>query len=133
MSNPSNLETRVEELESRVSELEQLIHDGKAGGKITGMREFVKEFAPSTHTERALAIAYYLEQKQGQDNFTSKDIEQGYRTCREQKPANMSDVLAGLEDNSWAMDDGKDGQTRLRRLTAKGLSVIEEVVDDGSE
>jgi len=30
------------------------------------------------------------------------------------------------------MDDGKDGQTRLRRLTNKGLARIEEVTADES-
>lgn len=127
MSNTAvDVEARIEELESRVSELEDLIHDGQAGDDVTGMREFVNDVDPDTHTERALAIAYYLDQYQGQENFTSKDIEEGYRTCRVQKPANMSDVLAGLEDQGWAMEDGKDGQTRLRRLTDDGLAEIEE-------
>jgi hypothetical protein len=132
MSDTADVEARIEELESRISELEQLIHDGQADGDVTGMREFVEEFDPDSHPERALAIAYYLDHHQGHENFTSKDIEDGYRTCRVQKPANMSDVLAALEEKEWAMDDGKDGQTRLRRLTKDGLAEVNEVIDDGA-
>jgi hypothetical protein len=128
------LEERVAELESRISELEQLIHDEGATDDVTGMREFVQQIDPDAHTKRALAIAYYLDQYQGQENFSSKDIEEGYRTCRVQKPANMSDTVGVLEDKGWAMDDGKgdDGQTRLRRLTGDGLNAIEEVLEDGA-
>lgn len=132
MSENEDLEQRVTELESRLGELEQLVHDGQAGDDVTGMREFVEKTAPDTHAERALAIAYYLDQYQGQENFTRADIEAGYRTCRIQKPANMSDTLSKLEDREWTMDDGKDGQARLRRLTSEGLNQIEEVLDDGS-
>jgi len=132
MSDTTDVKARIEELESRVSELEKLIHDGQAGDGITGMREFVNDVDPGAHTERALAIAYYLDQYQGQENFTSTDIEEGYRTCRVQKPANMSDVLAGLEEQGWVMDDGEDGQARLRRLTTTGLAKIEEVTDNGA-
>lgn len=133
-SEQENLEERVTELESRIDELEQLIHDGGATDDVTGMREFVQQIDPGPHTERALAIAYYLEQYQGQENFSSHDIEEGYRTCRVQKPANMSDTVGVLEEKGWAMDDGKqdDGQTRLRRLTGDGLDEIEGVLEDGA-
>jgi hypothetical protein len=132
MSETEDLESRVAELETRVDELEQLIHDGHASDDVTGMREFVDEINPDTHADRALAIAYYLDQYHSQDNFTRGDLEDGYRTCRIQKPANMSDVMANLEEKGWAMDDGKDGQSRLRRLTKDGFAEIEEVIDDGA-
>jgi hypothetical protein len=132
MSDTADLEARIDDLESRLNELEQVIHDGNAGDDVTGMREFVARTEPDTHAERALAIAYYLDQYQGHKNFTRADLEEGYRTCREQKPANMSDVIGDLEDKGWAMDDGKDGQSKLRRLTADGLAAIEEGLDDGA-
>lgn len=125
MSDIDELENRIDKLESRLSEIEQLIHDGKASEQVTGIREFIEKIDPTTHVERALAIAYYLEQHQGRENFCKADIEEGYRTCRIQKPANMSDVIASLEEKGWAMDDGKDGQSRLRRLTTEGLAEIE--------
>ena len=130
MSDADDMAAKIESLEARVDELEQLIHDGQAGDDVTGMREFIEDFNPGTHAERALAIAYYLERYQGQDNFSSADIEDGYRTCRVQKPANMSDVIGDLEEKNWAMDDGKDGNTRLRRLTGEGIDTIEDAIDE---
>ncbi|WP_135665199.1 hypothetical protein [Halorhabdus rudnickae] len=132
MTEVEALETRVEELESRVNELEQLIHDGQGTDEVTGLREFVNQINPSTHVERALAIGYYLEQYQGQENFTRADLEEEYRTCRVQKPANMSDVLANLREKEWAMPDGEKGQSKPHRLTADGLTQIEEGLSDGA-
>lgn len=132
MPDEDQLEARIDDLEARVGDLEQLVHDGAAGDDVTGMREFVDQTDPDSHPERALAIAYYLDQYQGYENFTRTDIEDGYRTCRTQKPANLSDTLAALEDKGWAMDDGKDGKSRLRRLTGDGLDVIEEEIDNGA-
>jgi len=132
MDEPKKISARLEDLETRVSDLEQLIHDTHNGDNVTGMREFVENVDPDTHVERALAIAYYMDQFLGEENFTTKDIEEGYRTCRVQKPANMSDTVAELDKKGWAMDNGKDGQTRLRRLTGGGLNKIEEVIDDES-
>ncbi|MBX0287959.1 hypothetical protein EGH22_16625 [Halomicroarcula sp. F28] len=129
MSDADDMAAKIESLEARVDELEQLIHDGQASDDVTGMREFVEDFGPDTHAERALAIAYYLEQYQNHENFSSADIEDGYRTCRVQKPANMSDVLGDLEDKEWAMSDGKEGNTRFRRLTIEGLNTVEKAID----
>jgi len=125
MSDTPDLEDRVEELETRITKLEKVVHDGRAGDDVTGMREFVEKIEPSSHPERALAIGYYLDQFEGYENFTRADIEDGYRTCRVQKPANMSDVLGSLRDKGWTMDDGKDGQSQLHRLTNDGISEIE--------
>lgn len=128
-----DLEERVTELESRLSKLEKIINDGEEIKNPIGMREFVQKVDPDTHTERALAIAYYLDQYQGQESFSSGDIEAGYRTCRVKKPANISDTVSNLVDNNWAMDDGNEGRTRLRRLTNDGLNKIEEVLEDGTQ
>jgi len=125
MSNVENLTERIEMLEDRVSTLESVLHDGQHRGDVTSMRKFVERVSPTTHAQRALTIAYYLDQYQGQENFMSNDLEAGYRTCRIQKPANMSDILAGMDDKEWIMDDGHDGQTKLRRLTKEGLEKIE--------
>jgi hypothetical protein len=125
----TNLETRVAELEQRVDELERLIQEGKIDEEVTRMEDLVHEVDPSTHAERALVIGYYLERHQGRENFTRADIEEGYRTCRLPKPANMSDVLSSLESKEWATPDGKDGQSKLRRLTRAGINKIQEELE----
>lgn len=129
----SELREEVEDLKERVSRLEERLESGSASSEnVTGLREFVGEFDPSTHTERALAIGYHLDEHQGQEKFTSDDIEDGYRTARESPPANMSDVLANCEERDWMMRDGEEGQTQLRMLTSGGLDYVEEVLEDGA-
>lgn len=128
----SNLETRLQEVESRVETVERRIEQGDVAEETSGLHEFVQRFDPETHTERALAIAYHLDRHQGRDNFTVADITDGYRTIRTQKPANVSDVLSQVEGKGWIMDDGKEGRTRLWRLTNDGLAEVEEVISDGT-
>lgn len=128
----SSLETRLQEVEDRMDTMERRIEEGGVTEETTGLHELVQRFDPETHTERALAIAYHLEKHRGRDNFTVSDIGGGYRTIRTQKAANMSDVLSQVEKRGWIMDDGKEGRTRLWRLTNDGLSEVEEVIDDGA-
>ena len=127
-----SLETRLQEAEDRIKKIERRIDEGDVAEETTGLRDLVQRFGPETHTERALAIAYHLDRHQGQDNFTVADVNDGYRTIRSQKPANMSDVLSQVEGKGWIMDDGKDSRTRLWRLTNDGLSEVEEVIHDGA-
>lgn len=128
-----HLREEVEDLKERVSRLEERLESGEgAPDDVVGLRDFVSDFDPNTHTERALMIGYHLDQHQGQEKFTSDDIKDGYRTAREPLPANMSDVLAKCEDQDWMMRDGEDGQTQLRMVTRDGLSHVEEVMEDGA-
>lgn len=123
------LRTHVEDLQERVSELEQRL-DGDESQKDTGdIRRFVESCNPSSHTERSLAIAYYLETYRGKENFTVADVEDGYRECRVQIAGNMSDVLGRMEDNNWLLRDGKENRKQLWRLTASGLNKVEEKID----
>lgn len=62
MSDSEDLEAKVAALEERVTALENILHDGGGEHDSTGIREFVISIDPSSHKERALAIAYYLDQ-----------------------------------------------------------------------
>lgn len=42
----------------------------------------------------------------------------------------MSDVLAAMDEAGWIMLDGKDGQSKLRRLTGEGLDEVEDRIND---
>ncbi len=126
------LRAQVTELKERVTELENRL-DGTAENESTeGIREFVESFEPSSHTERSLSIAYYLEHYRGKESFTVEDIEGGYRECRVKPAGNMSDVLGRMEERDWLLRDGKEGQTQLWRLTATALDTVEEEVKNGS-
>ncbi len=133
MSNEVNeLRTQLLELKERVTELETRLN-GQAKPEVAdGIREFVESFNPSSHTERSLPIAYYLESYRGKESFTVGDIEEGYREIREKPAGNMSDVLGRMEDRDWLLRDGKDGHTQLWRLTATALETVEEEVNNGA-
>lgn len=126
------LRSQVKQLQERVTELERHL-DGKEEPEVAdGIRKFVESFGPSSHTERALSVAYYLESYRGKENFTVGNIEDGYRECRVKPASNMSDVLGRMEDRDWLLRDGTNGQTQLWRLTATALETVEEEINDGT-
>lgn len=121
------LQERVEELEERITAIEQRFEAGDMPEETADLRSFVEEVGPSTHVERAVVIGYYLEKHQDYSNFIIEDIEEGYRTCKVQKPANLSDSLANAEKNGWLMRDGKSDRFQLWILTGEGEEYVEEV------
>lgn len=127
--NTEALRERVEELEERVATIEQRFESGDIPEETDDLRSFVEEVNPSTHIERAVVIGYYLEKHQGRSNFTVEDIEEGYRTCKVQKPANLSDSLANAERKGWLMRDGETDRFQLWILTGEGEDYVEEVRD----
>ncbi|WP_124190539.1 hypothetical protein [Natrarchaeobius oligotrophus] len=133
MSNEvEGLRTQVNQLEERVNELEQRLDGNEELETKEGIREFVESLDPSSHTERALYVAYYLEPYRGKETFDVGDIEEGYRECRMKPAGNMSDVLGRMEDRDWLLRNGTDGQTQLWRLTGTALETVEEEIDNGA-
>lgn len=127
------LRQEVEELKERVNALEAMIEDDSAAiSRSMDLPTFVHEFNPSNHPERIAAIAYYREAYEGEDTFTTADIRKGYERARLQKPSNISDSIGGAESKGWVQRTGNDGNTTVRRLTKKGMDMVEEVMDDGA-
>ncbi len=127
------LREEVEYLKSRVQDLEAMM-EGETPSVTRSMdlSTFIQDFDPTTHTERAAAIAYYLEAYEDQDEFMVSDISEGYEQARISPPANMSDVVGSCEDQGWVMRKGKDGQSTIRQLTKAGIEMVEEEVDNGA-
>jgi hypothetical protein len=123
------LQERVEQLEDRVATIEERFESGEVPDEPADLRTFVEQVDPSTHVERVVTIGYHLENQQGRENFNIEDIEEGYRTCKIQKPANPSDALANAEKRGWLMRDGKDEHYQLWILTHEGEQHVEEVND----
>lgn len=124
------LREEISELTERVDEIERRMNQEGEQTYTGDLREFVESFQPDSHTERSLAIAYYIEQFRGQENFTVDAIKDGYRECRVKSPANMSDVLGGMEENEWLLRDGKEERKQLWRLTATAQEEVEERIKD---
>lgn len=125
------LEQQIEQLRERVNDIEGLL-EGNHAIASNGMRAFVLDQDLGTHTERATAIGYFLEFEEDQDNFTSHDLEEGYRTCRLQKPSNPSDILAKAENRGWLMRDSESERTQLWRLTNDGIDFVKGGRGDGN-
>lgn len=120
------LRAHLTHLEERVTELERRLEGDEVPDVDEGLRGFVESFNPTSHTQRALSIAYYLENFRDNETFTVADIEEGYRECRVKPASNMSDVLGRMEGRDWLLRDGTEGQTQLWRLTATALETVEE-------
>lgn len=125
MATSSELEERVEDLEQRIKELEELV-GGTMVPAESDLEARLKKVQPGTHVERATTIGYHLMHVEGEDPFTSTDIEEAYDECRTPKPANMSDVLNGAEERGWMMNTDTRGQTKLWRVTTDGDEAVEE-------
>jgi len=128
----ADLEAEVDDLRERVERLEHLVDDDpERVDDVPTLSTFVTEAEPSTHAERALLIAYYLEQYEGQDTFTTNAIEDGYIEARMKPPVNLSDTLADCGEKGWVLEAGTEdgGQSRLRRLTNDGMQTAEGLIN----
>lgn len=74
----SDIEQRVAELEDRVQSLENKLETG-TDVEIDSLKDFVNEVDPENHDETFLAIGYYFENKEGEGEFTAKEVEEGYK------------------------------------------------------
>jgi len=127
------LRAEIEDLKSRVQSLETKVEDeGPSVTRSMDLSTFIQDFDPDTHTERAAAIAYYLEAYEDKAEFVASDISECYEQARISPPANMSDVLGSCEDQGWVMRKGKDGQSTVRQLTKAGIDMIQEEVENGA-
>lgn len=125
MADIEELQQEVSNLRQRVQRLEERLQTHGPPVDASELRSFVEGTHPSSHTERALAIGYYLDFYMGEDAFTVNDIDDGYTECRLQTPSNTSDVLGRAEGNGWLLRTGSEGRTTLWRVSADGQDLIE--------
>lgn len=121
----AELKQRVEDLEQRVEDLEEIIAGASVTQSDSDMETFLERTTPGTHVERVTAIGYYLVHEEGETPFTIDEVKQGYEDCRIPKPANLSDVLAGAEENGWVMRQGTRGKKQLWTVTRDGDKAVE--------
>lgn len=125
-------ESRLDELEKRVSKLEVTIFSNADNPVIRrdDLRSFVESLKPKMHEERALYIAYYFEQSGGKNNFSMKDIEDGYEKCKVKKYSNMRMLAKRLhEERGWIMPAGQKDDITLWTLTADGENQVKKTLE----
>ena len=120
----AEIKERVAELERRVEELEERLDGGAIMPSESELEERIDLVSPSTHVERATTIGFWLVHETEGGPFTIGDIESAYEECRLQKPANMSDVLAGAEEKGWLTRQGMKGQNQLWMITRDGDEAV---------
>lgn len=131
MTNKQDLVQRVEDLEARVSQLEEP-ESSNMEESVPELRGFVEATTPTTHTERALAIAYYLDHHQNAEQVTTETVTEGYTTCRVTKPANMSDVMAQLEKRELLLPVEHEGPGKAWVVSAEGEKTVQERCDSAN-
>lgn len=86
------------------------------------LREFMSDVSPSTHIERIATIGTYLHDFKGAPAFSKSDIEEGYRSAREQMPGNLSRDISKAVAAGWLDDAGEKGKFHV---TNSGASAVE--------
>jgi DNA-binding ferritin-like protein len=112
--------TKIEEMIKEINEkIETLLHippsqtEGIAKSKIKeeSPREFLLKFKVKTDTEKTLIAIHYLEEK-GEENITTKEIENTLREMREKIPTNISDKIQLLDKRGFLKLNGQDGKRK---------------------
>jgi hypothetical protein len=125
----SDLEEKVKQLESRLEVLENKFESG-AEPKTNSIKEFVNEVDPEDHDQTFIAIGYYLENKEGENEFTTKEAEQGYKRAKRNPYSNFSVLTNRLEDKDLIMEMGEKDGKKSWALTNKGEHKINDKLEN---
>jgi hypothetical protein len=115
-------------------EEKQSLRGGDAGGTAGQLLKFNRNLSPqewlrnchvSSLMDKALVLAYWLEEDQKKESFTSLDLKGAFIAAREPAPANPSDVVAKLEGAGKLMKASKVGKSQSYRLTGTGIEQVQ--------
>ncbi len=133
MGEIEEIKERLSDVEDRLTALERSLDGGdtEPREKKLSINEFALEFDPSNHRERALVIGHYLENHDGVDSFTTKDIREGYRRIKWNPPANPSDTVSKAVSQGQMMEVGKTEKgAKEYVLTQTGEQMVDEMRDN---
>lgn len=121
------LRKTVQDHTERIQKLEETVNSTVALDKQLSMSEFVNnEVDPDTHTEKIVAIGYYLEAYENQDSFTKDDLQNAYQKCGLTKTKNFSARAARAVSKGW-LDIVDEGGPRHWQVTKTGAETVEEM------
>ena len=81
--------------------------------------------------DKAVVLAYWLEEYQGNKSFTSADLKTAFLSAREPAPVNPSDVVAKLETARRLMKGEKIGKAQSYRLTRTAINEVRQWLATG--
>ena len=88
-------------------------------------QELIRKSGVSKFTDKAIVLAYWLEQYQEQATFSSGDLKAAFEQAREPSPKNPSDLVANLEATGRVMRAEKTGNVQHYRLTSSAINEVE--------
>ncbi len=100
---------------------------GKEGKKLAPT-EFLKKVPHKNQSDRALALAYYLEKLEGVSSFTTTEIGDWGRNVK-YPFGNVSDVVSNLVSRGLMMSAGEKEGLRAYALTATGEEYVESLLE----
>lgn len=132
-------EDEMREIKKRLNKLEEAVfqESDKAStpdrGKRISLAEFMRDYEASSHKETVLVVARYLENHEGQANFSSADIEDYYRKAKIKPPANPTDIISKSAGDGYIMEDGEENGMKKWMLTRTGEQKVENLKVDEDE
>ena len=81
--------------------------------------------------DKAIVLAYWLEEYQGNESLTSADLKTAFLSAREPAPVNPSDVVAKLETARRLMKGDKTGKAQSYRLTRTAINEVRQWLANG--
>lgn len=98
------------------------------------INEFLATLALSAHTDRFVAMAYYLLREQSQLTFSVRDVQQLYTLARERRPRNPA-AIAGqcAKRGLFAETGGKLDGLKEWQITKTGEAHVEELLSKSSQ
>jgi hypothetical protein len=128
--NAASPDTRLTELEKRVEKLERLLSSGNAPHvqkvKKLSAKEFLLGKTIKSESQKALALAFFLERMEGLESFNVSDLEAAFRSAREKLPKNMNDAVNKNIARGFLMEaKEKKSSKKAWHLTATGEQHVE--------
>lgn len=93
-------------------------------GRGLSPQELIRKCQVTNLTDKALVLAYWLEDHEGKTSFSSGDLKDAFVKAREPAPANPSDVVARLDGAGKVMKAEKIGKGQQYRLTVTGIKDV---------
>jgi hypothetical protein len=127
----NTIEQRLSGLEARVAKLEGTTSSPVARRSSTAKKVSAKEFLMTkelkSETQKALALAYYLEHVEGRPSFNINDLTAAFQSAKEKRPVNVSDTVAKNVARGLLMEaPNKKDSKKAWELTATGEKYVEE-------
>lgn len=89
-------------------------------------QELIHSCGAASLMDKAVVLAYWLEEYQGSESITSADLKNAFLSAREPAPVNPSDVVAKLEAARKLMKGDRIGKAQSYRLTRTAINEVEE-------